>query len=69
MMRLANPIYIPRNHLVQAMIEAAEARQDFTPFTQLLDVVMKPFEERAGLELFATAARPEQCVRETFCGT
>ena len=68
-MRLANPVYIPRNHLVQAVIEAGEQRQDFGPFEGLLHVVTRPFEERPGLEMYAAPARPEQCVRQTFCGT
>ncbi|MGI4755915.1 MAG: protein adenylyltransferase SelO [Janthinobacterium lividum] len=65
----ANPIYIPRNHLVQQIIDAAILQQDFAPFEQLLEVLANPFEERAGLERFAMPALPEQRVTQTFCGT
>ncbi len=65
----SNPIYIPRNHLVQEIIDAAVLQQDFTPFEQLLDVLANPFEERAGLERYAMPALPEQRVMQTFCGT
>ena len=68
-MRLRNPIHIPRNHLVQAVIDAAVDRQDFQPFERLLDVVTRPFSARAGDEAFALPARPEECVHQTFCGT
>jgi uncharacterized protein YdiU (UPF0061 family) len=68
-MRRANPAFIPRNHLVQAVIEAATLRQDFQPFEQLLDVVTRPWEDRPHLERFATPARPEEAVQQTFCGT
>lgn len=68
-MRQVNPIYIPRNHLVEQVIGAAVERQDFGPFEELLAVIAKPFEERAGLERYAMAARPEERVLETFCGT
>jgi len=68
-MRLTNPIFIPRNHLVEVMIEAAVVRQDFEPFEELLEVVVRPFEDRPGLERYAASARPEECVRATFCGT
>jgi uncharacterized protein YdiU (UPF0061 family) len=68
-MRRANPIYIPRNHLVQAALDAAAEREDFGPFEELLSAVTKPFEERVGLERFAKPARPEEAVRWTFCGT
>jgi serine/tyrosine/threonine adenylyltransferase len=68
-MRIANPAYIPRNHVVEAMIEAAVERQDFQPFDALLQVVSHPYEARPGLERYATPARPEECVLQTFCGT
>ena len=68
-MRMANPMFIPRNHLVEAALDAAVERQDFQPFEELLDVVSRPYEDRPDLERYATPARPEECVRETFCGT
>jgi uncharacterized protein YdiU (UPF0061 family) len=68
-MRRVNPVFIPRNHLVEAALEAASQRQDFQPFEELLDVVSRPYEERPGLERYAMAARPEECVLKTFCGT
>jgi uncharacterized protein YdiU (UPF0061 family) len=68
-MRAANPAFIPRNHLVQAVIDAAVQRQDFQPFEELLEVVTSPYEDRPGLERYSTPARPEECVLQTFCGT
>ena len=68
-MRMANPVFIPRNHLVQAVIDAAVQRQDFQPFEELLEVVSRPYEDRPGLERYSTPARPEECVLQTFCGT
>ncbi len=68
-MRMANPAFIPRNHLVQAVIDAAIEQQDFRPFEELVDVVTTPYEDRPGLERYATPARPEECVSQTFCGT
>jgi uncharacterized protein YdiU (UPF0061 family) len=68
-MRLANPAFIPRNHMVEAALDAAAARQDFQPFEELLDVVSHPYEDRPNLERYSTPARPEECVRHTFCGT
>ncbi len=68
-MRKANPAYIPRNHRVAAAIEAAVGRQDFGPFEELLDLVSRPYEERPGFEDYMEAARLEQRVLQTFCGT
>jgi serine/tyrosine/threonine adenylyltransferase len=68
-MRKANPVFIPRNHLVEAALSAAVERQDFQPFEELLGVVSHPYEERPGLERYASPAGPEESVRWTFCGT
>jgi len=68
-MRKANPAFIPRNHMVEAALNAAVQEQDFQPFEELLEVVSNPYEERPGRERYATPARPEECVTQTFCGT
>jgi uncharacterized protein YdiU (UPF0061 family) len=68
-MRKMNPVFIPRNHLVEGALDAAVERQDFQPFEALLDVLSRPYEERPGLERYATPARPDESVRWTFCGT
>jgi uncharacterized protein YdiU (UPF0061 family) len=68
-MRMASPAFIPRNHVVEAALAAAIERQDFQPFEELLDVVSRPYEDRPGVERYATPARPEECVLQTFCGT
>jgi uncharacterized protein YdiU (UPF0061 family) len=68
-MRAVNPSIIPRNHLVQAVIDAATEREDFQPFEEMLDAVSRPYEDRSGLEGYTIPARPEECVLATFCGT
>ncbi len=68
-MRAANPAFIPRNHLVEAALDAAIRRQDFQPFEELLDVVSRPYEDRPNLDRYATPASPEERVCQTFCGT
>jgi serine/tyrosine/threonine adenylyltransferase len=64
-----NPAFIPRNHLVEAALNAAVERQDFQPFEELLDVVSRPYEGRPGWERFGMPANPEETVTQTFCGT
>ncbi len=68
-MRRANPAFIPRNHLVEAVIQAAVTRDDFQPFEDLLDVVTRPFEDRPGFDRYTQPAAPEERVHQTFCGT
>jgi uncharacterized protein YdiU (UPF0061 family) len=68
-MQAANPVYIPRNHRVEAAIAAAVEREDFAPFEELLKVLARPYEERAEFAGYAEPAPPDQGVYRTFCGT
>lgn len=68
-MRKASPAFIPRNHMVQAVIEAAVREQDFKPFEELMDVVSQPYEDNPDFERYSRPARPEEYVSQTFCGT
>jgi len=64
-----NPIYVPRNHLVEEALAAATAG-DLAPFEQLLAVVTDPFTERPGLERYALPAAADFALGyRTFCGT
>jgi uncharacterized protein YdiU (UPF0061 family) len=56
-MRAVNPAFIPRNHRIEAMIEAAVESEDFAPFEELLLVLAKPFEDQASFRLPPT--RPD----------
>jgi uncharacterized protein YdiU (UPF0061 family) len=69
MMYTANPVFIPRNHLVEGAIVAATEDGDFGLFHQLVDVLESPHAYRPELARFATPPRPEEIVRQTFCGT
>ena len=63
-----NPVYIPRNHLVEESLTAATGG-DLRPFEQLLDVVSSPYAERDGLERYAVPAPQNFGTYRTFCGT
>jgi uncharacterized protein YdiU (UPF0061 family) len=69
-MRLANPVYIPRNHLIEEAIHAAADRDDFAPFETLLQVLSHPYKKQARVpERYELPALPEERVLRTFCGT
>jgi len=68
-MRRMNPAFIPRNHLVEAALDAANSRQDFQPFEDLLAVISRPYDERPELDRYSAPGRPEELVLQTFCGT
>jgi serine/tyrosine/threonine adenylyltransferase len=63
-----NPIYIPRNHLVEEALAAATAG-DLGPLQPLLDAVTAPYDERPGLDRYASPAPEDFCTYRTFCGT
>ncbi len=68
-MRQVNPIYIPRNHLVEEALEAA-ADDDLAPFDRLLAVVTDPFTERLADIRYAHPAPPHfTATYRTYCGT
>jgi uncharacterized protein YdiU (UPF0061 family) len=68
-MRAVNPAFIPRNHRIEAMIEAAGEHEDFAPFEELLLVLAKPFEDQASFARYMDPPQPHEQVCQTFCGT
>jgi len=68
-MRLVNPAFIPRNHRLEAIIEAAVNRDDFGPFEELLTVLATPFDDQPAYSGYAAPPEPHQRVLQTFCGT
>jgi uncharacterized protein YdiU (UPF0061 family) len=65
----ANPVFMPRNHLLEEAIQAAETSHDFAPFHALVDILARPFEFEDKHSHYATPPHPEQVVKQTFCGT
>jgi len=68
-MQQVNPVYIPRNHQIEAAIRAAEDRGDFSVFHALHAVLQNPYVEQAGKERYRLPPEPEEMVTKTFCGT
>ncbi|MFE5878913.1 YdiU family protein [Rhodococcus sp. NPDC056506] len=64
-----NPLYIPRNHQLDAALRAANDG-DLVPFEKLLEVVTHPFDRRDEWAAY-TAAAPQSFSEtfQTFCGT
>jgi serine/tyrosine/threonine adenylyltransferase len=68
MMRSANPVYIARNHQVEAALTEAESG-NMTRFDTLATLLKTPFVEQQNMAEFEAAPLPEQEVTQTFCGT
>lgn len=67
-MRLVNPAFIPRNHLVEEALAAAE-KGDMKPFHQLLEVLQEPYMFRPSLQNFQNTPAAFDESYQTFCGT
>lgn len=68
-MDAVNPLYIPRNHMVEHALDAAEENHDLAPFERLLDVVRNPYDERSDQSDYAQPAPPDFGHYVTYCGT
>jgi uncharacterized protein YdiU (UPF0061 family) len=67
-MDAVNPVYIPRNHLVERAIDAAIGG-DFQVFHALHQVLQEPFAEQPDKAGFAAPPAAHEIVEMTFCGT
>ncbi|MEL6101569.1 MAG: YdiU family protein [Pseudomonadota bacterium] len=67
-MRAANPVLIPRNHRIEAMIEAAVAG-DLAPFERLMTALAAPFATNEDFADLRRPPTPDEVVPATFCGT
>ena len=63
-----NPVYIPRNHQVERVIQHAE-EGDLKPFDEMTALLRKPFERQSGKEAYENAPLPSEEIVNTFCGT
>jgi serine/tyrosine/threonine adenylyltransferase len=68
-MRAANPAFIPRNHRVEAAIDAAVLESDFAPFHELVAVLSNPFDDQPAFSRYAEPPESGERVFRTFCGT
>ncbi|MFS8037848.1 protein adenylyltransferase SelO [Xanthobacter sp. AM11] len=63
-----NPLFIPRNHLVEWAITAATEDGDFAPFEALTAALAHPYEEQPRFAPYA-GLPPQMEGYRTFCGT
>ncbi|SNY92689.1 Uncharacterized conserved protein YdiU, UPF0061 family [Cohaesibacter sp. ES.047] len=68
-MNQINPLYIPRNHLVDEALMKAEDEADLGPFKDLLSVLDDPFTRRDGLDRYQGPAPSGFGPFVTYCGT
>jgi len=68
-MRAVNPAFIPRNHRVEAALNAAIERRDFEPFDTLMTILSRPFDDQPEYAEYMLPPEESERVRQTFCGT
>jgi uncharacterized protein YdiU (UPF0061 family) len=68
LMNSMNPAFIPRNHRIEAALEAAR-KEDFSPFHELRQVLANPYSEQPEFERYESPPAREEVVCATFCGT
>ncbi len=68
-MYLANPAIIPRNHLIEQVIDSAVRESDFHPFNRLVEVLENPYDYDASDNKYAKPPAVDEIVAATFCGT
>ena len=68
MMKFVNPVYIARNHQVEAALQEAE-QGNLARAQSLCARLQNPFVAKPSMASFEAAPLPEEIVGATFCGT
>ena len=68
-MRAVNPAFIPRNHRVEAVIQAAVEQRRLRAVRGIADGAGEAVRGSAEFAAYADPPLPEQRVMQTFCGT
>lgn len=68
-MKKSNPVSIPRNHLVEEALKAAEEKEDYMKFNKLLEVLSNPYDPiNIDSKYTSLPENPSQSYI-TYCGT
>jgi uncharacterized protein YdiU (UPF0061 family) len=68
-MKAHNPVYIPRNHLVEQALDDA-VNGDMDLFERLSNVLSTPYTDQEGQEKFTKPPQTDfDSSYQTFCGT
>jgi uncharacterized protein YdiU (UPF0061 family) len=69
LMQQANPVIIPRNHLVQEALDAAEEKGSLTRFEQLVAALQNPYDPALADTVYAQPPDAGTKPYVTYCGT
>ncbi len=69
LMNKTNPVYIPRNHIVEKMITQAYDSESFKLFDELLDLLNNPYQINKDKAEFLNPPLTSELIEYTYCGT
>ena len=69
LMNLVNPVYIPRNHILEEAIKDVVENDDVTKMEKLLEVMKDPYQRQDNCDYYALPPEEVDDDYRTFCGT
>ena len=69
LMKNNNPVVIPRNHIVEKVLDSANNTLDLKPLNSLLEVLKKPYTDRSKIKNYQKPSVPNGKTYKTYCGT
>ena len=68
-MKKINPIYIPRNHIIEKVINELVQGKGNKMLEKILKLTEKPYTHQKDSKYFELPPNPSEEVTNTFCGT
>ena len=68
-MKKINPIYIPRNHIIEKVIDELVQGKGNNMLEKILKLTEKPYTQQKDSKYFELPPSPSEEVTNTFCGT
>ncbi len=69
LMQENNPLVIPRNHIVEDVLDKAANESDYQPFNELLEVLKFPYENNQSISPYQSPPNDGDLGYQTYCGT
>ena len=68
-LKKTNPSVIPRNHVVENVINMVINNDDMNPFEELMDLLKNPYDDYDDKQHLITPPKENEDIKNTFCGT
>ena len=68
-MESINPVYIPRNHIVEKIIEEVAVKKENSLLDTFLRMIENPFKYSKDFHELSKPPKPDEIIKNTFCGT